>query len=151
VHREPHATVCYNLPSPRSRYDAITQGSAIAEQERQRLGLGRGPIRNVAELLEVNGVRTAVVDLPEDISGLTLVDLEAGPFVAVNRPEHVLRRNFSLAHEYGHVLFDCDAKGITSRNSERSDFREVRANSFAACFLLPAAGARRTLAVLGKG
>src|SRR5690606_33717251 len=101
--------------------------------------------------LEVNGVRTAVVDLPEDISGLTLVDLEAGPFVAVNRREHVLRRNFSLAHEYGHVLFDCDAKGIISRNSERSDLREVRANSFAACFLLPAAGARRTLAVLGKG
>jgi hypothetical protein len=49
------------------------------------------------------------------------------------------------------VLLDKDAIGMVSRASERDDLREVRANSFAANFLLPEEGVRQFVASLGKG
>jgi len=150
VSRDPSSAVCYKLEAPRSRYDAIRQGASVADQERKRLGIGESPIPDVTELLEVQGVRTAIVSLPEDVSGLTLVDPEAGPFVAVNRGEHLFRRNFSFAHEYAHVLLDCDMRGTISRSSDRTELHEVRANSFAASLLLPEGGVREVLATLGK-
>jgi Zn-dependent peptidase ImmA (M78 family) len=142
--------VRYGLPPPRFRFDAIRQGAGVAEQERRRLGLGDTPVGDIAELLERQGLRTALVDLPEDVSGLTLVDREAGPFVAANRAEHVLRRTFSFAHEYAHVLLDCEARGVISRGATRADLVEVRANAFAANFLMPERGVRHLLATLGK-
>lgn len=150
IDRDPFSAVRYNIPAPRSRFDAIRQGASVGEQERRRLGIGDAPLVDVTELLEKHGVRTAVVDLPEDISGLTLVDRDTGPFVAVNRTEHILRRNFSFAHEYAHVLLDCDSTGRISRGSERADLLEVRANSFAANLLIPEAGVREVLEALGK-
>jgi hypothetical protein len=150
IDRDPAAAVRYNLPAPRSRFDAIRQGGSVAEQERRRLGIGDAPVTDVTELLEKHGVRTAIVDLPEDISGLLIVDVEAGPFVAANRKEHLVRRNFSFAHEYAHVLLDCDSAGKISRGSERADLLEVRANSFAASLLLPDVGVREFLEALGK-
>jgi Zn-dependent peptidase ImmA (M78 family)/transcriptional regulator with XRE-family HTH domain len=151
IDRDPASAVRYNLSAPRSKFDAIRQGTAIAEQERRRLGIGDAPVADVTELLEKHGVRTAVVDLPEDISGLTVFDGEAGPFVATNRGDHLLRRNFSFAHEYAHVLLDCDSTGRISRDSERTDLIELRANSFAANLLMPEAGVREVLETLGKG
>jgi Zn-dependent peptidase ImmA (M78 family)/transcriptional regulator with XRE-family HTH domain len=150
IDRDPASAVRYNLSAPRSKFDAIRQGTAIAEQERRRLGIGDAPVADVTELLEKHGVRTAVVDLPEDISGLTVFDAEAGPFVASNRGDHLLRRNFSFAHEYAHVLLDCDSSGRISRDSERTDLIEVRANSFAAGLLMPEDGVREVLEALGK-
>jgi Zn-dependent peptidase ImmA (M78 family)/transcriptional regulator with XRE-family HTH domain len=150
IDRDPASAVRYNLSAPRSKFDAIRQGTAIAEQERRRLGIGDAPLADVTELLEKHGVRTALVDLPEDISGLTVFDAEAGPFVATNRADHLLRRNFSFAHEYAHVLLDCDSTGRISRDSERTDLIEVRANSFAANLLMPEAGVREILEALGK-
>ena len=148
--REPSSAVRYRAAAPRSRYDAIRQGASIADQERRRLGIGECALPDVTELLELQGVRTALVTFPADVSGLTLVDPEAGPFVAVNREEHIFRRNFSFAHEYAHVLLDCNAHGIISRGSDRAELQEVRANSFAASLLLPEGGVRELLATLGK-
>ncbi|MDD4933518.1 MAG: XRE family transcriptional regulator [Methylacidiphilaceae bacterium] len=145
------AAVRYSLPSPRSKSEAIRQGADVADQERRRLGIGDAPVSNIIELLETQGVRTALVDLPEDVSGLTLFDREVGPFVVVNEREHLLRRTFSFAHEYGHVLLDRDAQRMISRDSHRDDLPEVRANSFAANLLMPATGVRQFLATLGKG
>lgn len=148
--RDLTALVRYGLSAPRSRYDAIMQGSSIAEQERRRLRLADAPIESMQDILEQQGVRTALIDLPEDVSGLTLVDREVGPFVAVNRCEHLMRRTFSFAHEYAHVLLDCNSKGIISRGRDRAELAEVRANAFAANFLTPEAGVRQFLATLGK-
>lgn len=148
--RDLTALVRYGLPAPRSRYDAIMQGGAVAEQERRRLGLADAPIASMPDLLEQQGVRTAIIDLPEDVSGLTLIDREVGSFIAVSQREHLLRRTFSFAHEYAHVLLDCNSKGIISRGRDRAELVEVRANAFAANLLLPEAGIRQFLATLGK-
>jgi hypothetical protein len=42
-------------------------------------------------------------------------------------------------------------KGIVTRSSERDDLIEVRANAFAAAFLMPPEGIRQFVAALGKG
>jgi hypothetical protein len=143
--------VFHPLPPPRSRWEAIVQGERLADEERRRLGLGIAPLPDLAALLESQGVRTGLVDLPDDISGLTLSDRQSGLFVMVNRAHHQLRRRFSFAHEYAHVVADRDRFGMISRASARDDLVEVRANVFAATFLMPEEGVRQLVAGLGKG
>lgn len=144
-------TASYELPTPKSRWDAIQQGQKVAIEERQRLGLGVAPIGDLSELLESQGVRTGVVALPENISGLTLVDSTIGVFVVINAKHAAVRQRFSLAHEYGHVLLDRDRAGAISRAENRSDLLEVRANAFAAEFLMPADGVAQFMLAFGKG
>jgi Zn-dependent peptidase ImmA (M78 family) len=145
------ATASYPLPVPSTRWEAIRQGERLAADERRRLGLGDAALPDLTELLESQGIRTGVVDLPTDVSGLTLNGPKVGLFVVANRDQHVLRRRFSFAHEYAHVIADRDRFGLVSRSSERSNLIEVRANSFAAGFLMPENGVRQFVAGLGKG
>ena len=145
------APVAFDLPAPGSRWEAIQQGERLAKDERRRLGLGSAALPDLTELLETEGVRTAVVKLPDDVSGLTLNDPQHGLFVVANRDHHVLRRRFSFAHEYAHVLADRSRFGLISRASDRDNLVEVRANSFAAAFLMSEEGVREFVAGLGKG
>ncbi len=151
IDRDLARVASYPLPSPKSRWEAIQQGQRLAEEERRRLGLGNAPLPELTEWLESQGVRTGLVDLPEDVSGLTLSDRKVGLFVVANRVHHHLRRRFSFAHEYAHVVVDRDRFGLISRASERDDLIEVRANAFAANFLMPEEGVRQFVAGLGKG
>lgn len=151
VDRDLTALAVYPLRLPQSKWDAVQQGERIATEERRRLGLGNGPLPNVAELLEAQGVRTAQLPLPEDLSGLTLIEPDVGILVVANRGHHFLRRRFSYAHEYCHVLLDRDQKGTISRTSDRENLLEVRANAFAAAFLMPKAGVEDFIQGLAKG
>ena len=74
IDRDVSIAATYQLWAPRNRWDAIEQGARIADEERRRLGLGAGPAPDLGELLETQGVRTALVVLPEDVSGLTISD-----------------------------------------------------------------------------
>lgn len=149
--RDVSAVATYPFPTPKTRWEAIQQGQRLAEEERRRLGLGFGPLPVMTELLESQGVRTALVELPNDVSGLTLSDRKVGLFVVANDVHHYLRRRFSFAHEYAHVLADRDRSGLISQTSARDDLIEVRANSFAANFLMPEDGVRQFVAGFGKG
>jgi Zn-dependent peptidase ImmA (M78 family)/transcriptional regulator with XRE-family HTH domain len=151
IDRDVSIAATYQLAAPRNRWDAIEQGARIADEERRRLGLGAGPAPDLGELLETQGVRTALVALPEDVSGLTISDLRIGLFVVANADHHVWRRRFSYAHEYAHVLVDRARFGMVSRGSKRDELIEVRANTFAACFLMPSEGVHQFIATLGKG
>lgn len=150
VEREMGA-VGYDMPPLTRKWDAITQGEQVAEEERARLGVGWAPIPDMGELLETQGVRTGVVELPPDVSGMTLSHQSIGLFVVVNSGHVRARRRFSFAHEYAHVVMDRRRFGMISRESNRNDLLEVRANAFAACFLMPADGVQRFVATLGKG
>lgn len=136
---------------PRSRWEAVQQGERAAAEERRRLDLGAGPIDDLVELLAGQGVRTVCIGLPDDVSGMTLRLLDAGLLVVVNREHAWPRRRFSWAHEFAHVRLDPDLLSQVSRGTERDDLREVRANAFAAAFLLPEDGVRQFVERLGKG
>lgn len=154
IERERAALPLYPVPQPKKKWEAVQQGELTAIEERRRLQLGDAPLPDLAELLESQGVRTAQRLLPEDLSGLTLVDPEIGPFVVANhcKPGNSReRRRFSYAHEYCHVLLDREQRGIMSWSSDREKFREVRANAFAAAFLMPRSGVTAFVHGLGKG
>lgn len=140
----------YAFMVPTRKGDAIRQGERIAEEERRRLGLGTAPIENLPELLENEGIRTQQIRLPDDVSGFTMNDRKVGPFVVINEDHVGTRKRYSLAHEYAHVLMDRQLLGVVSRHSQRDDLIEMRANSFAANFLMPEKGLRQFLAGLGK-
>ena len=141
----------YSYAFPRSRWEAIQIGEYVAVEERRRLGLGSAPLGDVSSLLEAQGVRTGTVSMPDSVSGLNISHPNVGPFVVINEGHSRERRRFSWCHEYAHVLLDKDAIGMVSRVTERDDLREMRANSFAANFLLPEQGVRQFVAALGKG
>lgn len=141
----------YAAPTPHSKWQAIEQGNRAAVEERRRLNLGNLPLGELQDLLEAQGVRTALLVLPQDVSGLTLMDPRLSFFVVANERHAPQRRRFSWVHEYAHILFDRDRKGTVSRDADRTDHAEVRANAFAASFLMPEGGVREVLASLGKG
>jgi Zn-dependent peptidase ImmA (M78 family)/transcriptional regulator with XRE-family HTH domain len=142
--------VRYDMPEPRNRWDAIQQGTAVADQERNRLKLGTGPLPELPEIIESQGVRVGLLPLDDSISGLFLTDDKIGLTVLVNSRHSEQRQLFSYAHEYCHLLFDRQKKGIVSRLENREDQTEVRANSFAAVFLMPERGVREFLSGVGK-
>lgn len=73
-----------------------------------------------------------------DISGLFIMHPVAGRCALVNHSEDVYRQRFSAAHEMAHAIFDVDEIASVSYLTPRGkDLREVRANRFASCFLMP--------------
>ncbi len=141
----------YRSAALKSKWDAIQQGERVADAERGRLGLGLEPLPDLLDLMERQGVRAVATPMPSEVSGLTLVDDAAGVVVAVNGRHGFDRQRFSLAHEYAHVLLDRDRQACLSRREDQDSLMEVRANSFAAAFLLPVGGVRRFVDYLAKG
>ena len=141
----------YSSSVPQSTWDAVQQGRMAAEDERSRLDLGTAPLPDVADLLEAQGISTAQVVMDDNISGLALIENGHGILVVANERHHILRRRFSFAHEYAHVLLDRDRKRILSHVNDRSSTVEVRANAFAAAFLMPAEGVSAYVLALEKG
>lgn len=148
VRRAPPA---YDLPAPTSVVEALDQGDIVARQERQRLGIGDNPISDMADLLTSTGIWASGSQLPGEMSGLFLRHPSIGMVVLVNYNHGRARKRFSYAHEFGHALLDRSDTATVSTQRNRTELREVRANAFAAAFLLPAAGVRRFLAGRGKG
>lgn len=75
-----------------------------------------------------------------NISGLFIKHPVAGACALVNYSEDVYRQRFSAAHEMAHAIFDADEiASVTYEHPGQLDMREVRANRFASCFLMPPA------------
>jgi Zn-dependent peptidase ImmA (M78 family) len=77
-----------------------------------------------------------------EISGLYIEHPVAGHCVLVNYDDDLYRQRFSISHELAHVIFDSsEAAMVTFRNEsskyDKNDLREIRANRFASCYLLP--------------
>jgi len=149
-----------NRPSPgplcaydrkmRTRWDAVEQGQEIAAQERNRLGLGVAPVGDPASLLDTQGILTLEMQLPAGLSGFTFRSGEA-TVCAINSTEPPVRQRYSVIHEYCHALCDLkDLPAIVSREEGKKDLREVRADVFAACFLIPENAVREFLKRCGK-
>lgn len=141
----------YDMDAPRNRWHAIEQGEHAAYTERQRLGLADLRVGDLTELLESQGVKVGMLALPDRISGINLCNRTMGCFVVVNQQHHWLRQRFSLAHEYAHVLLDWQRKNPVSDIRKSTDLLEIRANAFAAEFLMPTLGVKQYVNRLGKG
>lgn len=138
-------------PPPRNAITAVHQGTGAAEEERNRLGLGRVPVGDLAELISSQGIWASGGHLPSDVSGLFIRHSSIGMAVLVNQEHAGPRKRFSFAHEYAHALLDRDRSVTVSTRDNSDDLIETRANAFAAAFLMPRAGVEAQLAVVGKG
>ncbi len=128
--------------------DAEEEGRALADKVRERLGLGLGPVPDIAELVEsAIGLDTAALELPEGVSGFTALDPDRDVTIAVVRTLDVPeRQRFSLAHEVGHVLLSDSV--ATHRLDGRRTPAERRCDAFARHLLAPAEGVRRWMECL---
>lgn len=141
----------YDLPVPQTVTDAVRQGNMVAQEERRRLGLGDNPIPDMADLITAEGNWASGADLPDEMSGMFLRHSTIGFVILVNFEHPRARKRFSYAHEYAHSLIDRDQSVTVSQYANRKSLLEVRANAFAAAFLLPAAGIAAFLAQRNKG
>ena len=112
------------------------EGAAI--QVRHRLGLNDQPIRNLRELLAQEGIRVFVLSIPKtparEFAGLSWQHPEYGPCILVNGRDKAERRNFTMAHEYAHLLI---SEGPVACAFMPAIPEERYANQFAAAFLMP--------------
>jgi Zn-dependent peptidase ImmA (M78 family)/DNA-binding XRE family transcriptional regulator len=119
--------------------------SEIAASERNRLGLGDGPIGNLRERLEAEvGLRIFYFAMPSKIAGVFAFNEDLGACIGINAKHPRDRRQWSLAHECGHFLMHRYQAEITILLERRlSSARERVADSFAENFLMPASGLNR--------
>lgn len=119
-------------------------GEPAAKALRRHLGYQSTEIRpdvfNDFRLIGVHLFRRRLET--SDISGLYIEHPIAGHCVLINFEEDIYRQRFSAAHEIAHVIFDASDSVTVSfdPHSSRYDFRdlkEVRANRFASCYLMP--------------
>jgi Zn-dependent peptidase ImmA (M78 family) len=120
-----------------------------AEALVQRLGIAEPPV-NVTRVAEALGIHVVQTTLGDDISGL-LITKDDVTTICVEKSHHLVRRRFTIAHEIGHHYLrhqfepgdhvHVDRGALVSMRSARSaegtDQREVEANQFAACLLMP--------------
>ncbi len=138
-----------NLTIP-DKWTAIMQGESFGASERKRLELGAQPIDNIAKVLNNENIMVLEMELNNDVSGFTINKKNLRPLIVINQNHSCYRRRFTMAHEFAHVLFDGLKPVIISKGSNDKEFIEVRANAFAASFLMPAEGIRQKILALGK-
>lgn len=122
--------------------DPERAGEDIAGRERQRLGLGDGPLWKLRDVLENDvGLRIFYLELPSRVAAMFAYGRELGGCVAVNRNHPPERRRHALSHEYGHFLTERYRPTVTLLGRyQRVPARERFAETFARAFLLPEGG-----------
>jgi Zn-dependent peptidase ImmA (M78 family)/DNA-binding XRE family transcriptional regulator len=136
------------IPSPQYNWKGSSPEQAaeeIAMAERNRLGIGDGPISNLRERLEMDiGLRIFYFPMPSLISGLFVYHEALGGCIGINSNHPRDRRNWSLGHEFGHYLTNRYQTEITFlQEKRRQSANERLADAFAEFFLMPSSGLNR--------
>lgn len=122
-----------------------THGEQAAQALRRQMGYGSKQIRlDVYSDFRSIGFHVFRRRLANsEISGLYINHPVAGHCLLVNYEEDIYRQRFSVAHEAAHAIFDStEAATISYQRSSSKysprDLKEIRANRFASCYLMPA-------------
>ncbi len=111
--------------------------AAIAEQILMRYGNHTFPIDPIP-IAEKIGLSVWQATLPRDVSGQILYKEKK---IFIEKSDHIYRQIFSIAHELGHFLLHNDGTSHISKRDlttkQGTDSKEIEANHFAACLLMP--------------
>lgn len=138
-------------PPPSNWREMQAQAKWLAKEERGRLQLGDGPIRDIFSLLENQGVHVIRIPMPRSqLDGAFAYDPEKGAFILVNSDRTKGKQTFTAAHEYCHYLRD-RSKGYRPCKADDEDYlsriqhRDVEkfADLFATHFLMPEESVRQ--------
>lgn len=106
----------------------------IAFKIRNYLKISQGPVDNIVQILERNGVVVLFIDVDNDkFDGLTMFTSKQIPIIWINKNIPADRKRFSLAHELGHLVMHLRSDDLEKKEKQKED----EANLFAAEFLLP--------------
>lgn len=126
-------------------------GEELATAERNRLGLGDGPVGSLRDRLESDiGLRVFFIEMPAKVAGLFAYNDTLGGCIAINAHHPYGRQRWTLAHEYAHFLTTRFSAEVTWLDEKRRPPREVLAESFAKNFLVPSAGLNRRFSELHR-
>ncbi|WP_294265756.1 ImmA/IrrE family metallo-endopeptidase [uncultured Chryseobacterium sp.] len=128
----------YNLPT-RINNNFIEEAEVIAIQIRKFLGYkDHELLQNIFDDFRKLGIHIFRRELNNsNLSGIFIQHPIAGKCILVNYSEDLYRQNFTLAHEVAHSIFDTNSEYNVSFTRENQDSKEIRANRFAAAFLMP--------------
>jgi Zn-dependent peptidase ImmA (M78 family)/DNA-binding XRE family transcriptional regulator len=117
----------------------------IAQRERNRLGLGDGPVEDLARILDSDvGLRVFRLTLPSKVAGLFAYNDTLGGCIGINGNHPDDRGNWSLAHEFAHFLTTRYQSEVSFLFADRPSSRKERfAEAFAKFFLMPSSGLNR--------
>jgi Zn-dependent peptidase ImmA (M78 family)/DNA-binding XRE family transcriptional regulator len=135
---------------PEYRCDTLPLEAAaenIALAERQRLGLGDGPLPQLRDILELNvGIRVFYLKMPSKYSEIYSYDPQLGACMAINQNHCEERRRWSMAHGYLHFLAH-RRKAVLDfgyhDQYHRMPESELLAEAFPKYFLMPTSGLLR--------
>lgn len=98
----------------------------------------------ITEIAKYYGFSVFEGEMRDGESGLILVSenkvdrFDSKKIIMVNRDEVEVRKRFTIAHEIGHyILNDKPQKCYAHRETNKRDFEEVMADSFASHILMP--------------
>lgn len=128
-----------DLPRPPAGADPAT----LAAWQRRALSLGERPLPKLRDILERHGVRVFHLPVPGDeFSGFSWWSEEYGPCILVNAKEASGARNFTLGHEWAHLMVG-DTPSLCGNLLLGHSREERTADRFATQFLMPEAPIRR--------
>lgn len=135
----------YPLEESINSFDPESDGAVLADAERNRLGIGDGPLLALRQLLETDiGLRVFAINLPSKVAGVYAFSDAHGGCIGFNAKHPLGRQRWSLAHEYAHFIAQRRATEVTPEGaSRRRPASERFADAFASAFLMPEAGLRR--------
>ncbi|MDZ7721062.1 MAG: XRE family transcriptional regulator [Balneolaceae bacterium] len=113
---------------------------SIAIRERNRLGLGDGPIPMLRDILEQDiGLRIFYLKMPANFSEMYNYHDYLGGCMAVNANHPEVRRRWSMSHGYAHFLVHRKGPVVDSEEKHvRLEKNEQFADAFSKHFLMPA-------------
>lgn len=114
----------------RRKANSLREAEDAAERVRQHLGLELGPVVGLVDLLERNGFIVLGTNHVEDahFDGLSGWLNDSRPLIVIRSNAPTDRLRFSIAHELGHLVLDCEEVPEPER--------EELAHRFASAFLI---------------
>lgn len=132
--------------------DVMAQAEQDAQELRDWLGLGAGPVLDIISILDLQlGIRVYLRRLDGKVSGLFAYDETAGACVLLNTNHPADRLRQTAIHELAHFVATRRQPEVLVEHEKASSREERYANCFARCFLTPARAVRQRFAEITAG
>ncbi|MGO4281538.1 helix-turn-helix domain-containing protein [Cupriavidus sp. RAF20_2] len=131
----------YSYPAEKSILpgDVRAQAEQDAQNLRNWLGIGEGPVQDIFALLELQlGIRVYSRKLYPKVSGLFAYDDTVGACILVNAGHRKDRRTQTAGHELGHFVSTRRRPEVFQDEKYENSREERYANAFGRAFLTPA-------------
>ncbi len=128
-----------NVPFFEVDYKKITKEEIenIAETTRRKWGMGDGPIANLIQFLENNGILISTAVLDHRLDAFSTWREKQPIILLSDNNRSCVRRRYNLAHELGHLALHATLSEDDLLDKEMHKRIEAQANYFAGAFLLP--------------